>query len=242
MGIAITKQPYAKPAGSRDPRPWFVYTLSLGEGVPVLDASIGLLLGEVIQNFRSALDHLAWAMVPPSTRNGLSAAARRRIYFPVARNRQNFWGSINTWLPDTSFEQRALIECYQPYRRTPKGRLIRRLRNLSDIDKHRIIIPAVALPFEGEFEVTAHHGKIIETIEHRRRGEPVKPGARLYAYVVAGAASEMTLRSKISVRAVLPRSVVRPSRGDVATSLRQAMRNTSLVCAEILTRIKEEDY
>src|SRR5258706_12447574 len=57
----IEAQPYPKPPESRDSLPWNLYTLYI-KSVPTISKRDGILMGEIIQNFRSSLDYLAWAM------------------------------------------------------------------------------------------------------------------------------------------------------------------------------------
>src|SRR5690348_4586194 len=60
----------------------------------------GLMLGDVAHNYRSALDHLAWAVVcrgrkPPSA---LTEGQQRAVQFPIADERAAFNGSLGSRL------------------------------------------------------------------------------------------------------------------------------------------------
>ena len=66
----------------------------------------------------------------------------------MLRNSRSWKGRIDDMLPGVSPGNRAFIRRYQPYRRGPRPKAIRLLRNLSDIDKHRVMVPVTrnALP------------------------------------------------------------------------------------------------
>jgi hypothetical protein len=110
------------------------------ETMPTLRTEIGLSLGDVFQNFRAALDHLAWALVK------LGSDPRPEhpewIYFPMARNAGSLRANLHRWLPGVQKEYRAIIRRYQPYRRGEGPKAMRWLRNFSDTDKHRVLVPA----------------------------------------------------------------------------------------------------
>jgi hypothetical protein len=112
--------------------------------VPIVREDCGLALGDVVQNFRAALDHLAWDLV----KAGADPRPRRPqdVYFPVAKSFASWRGSVDRKLPGVPGPQRAIIRRYQPYRRGVAARGIRRLRDLSDRDKHRVMVP-VAMNF-----------------------------------------------------------------------------------------------
>lgn len=134
----------------------------------------GILLGEVTHNLRASLDHLAWIIVRRNAKQCLKARQARSVSFPLTKSRQNFWKNVDRYLPGVPHDQRELIELYQPYRRSPRGRAMRNLRTLSDTDKHRIIIPALVFPRGGELKFKYEGG--------RRVGGPrwmVRPGQEL---------------------------------------------------------------
>lgn len=114
--------------------------------VYLVGTDCGLKLGDVLQNFRAALDHLAWDLV----RAGATPRPPRpdQIYFPMLRNYASWKNRIDNMLPGVPDEQRAVIRRYQPYGRGPGAKAIRLLRNFSDGDKHRVMVPVTrnALP------------------------------------------------------------------------------------------------
>ena len=60
----------------------------------------------------------------------------------MAKRPQSFAGNLGQTLPGVHPDYRAIIRRYQPYRRGNGPEAIRWLRNLSNRDKHRILIPA----------------------------------------------------------------------------------------------------
>jgi hypothetical protein len=107
--------------------------------VPLVRDDCGLTLGDVLQNFRAALDHLAWDLVKIGATP--KPAYPQGIYFPMAPSHKSFSKTINTKLPGVPKGQRAVVRRYQPYRRGMGPQAVRRLRDLSDHDKHRVVVP-----------------------------------------------------------------------------------------------------
>jgi len=122
--------------------------------LPNIRTDYGLALGDTIQNFRAALDHLAWCLVKTGTEP--RPKDPKGVYFPMAKTGKSFDGQINRWLPGVSDPYRTIIRRYQPYRRGERPKAIRWLRNLSDTDKHRILIPAVVSLGSLNLRVTAN--------------------------------------------------------------------------------------
>jgi hypothetical protein len=110
-------------------------------GLPTIRTDLGLALGDVFQNLRAALDHLAWGLVKVG--NNPRPEKPQRVYFPMAESWGSFKGQVDEWLPGVSGEYRRIIRRFQPYRRGDGPKAMRWLRNLSDTDKHRVLIPAI---------------------------------------------------------------------------------------------------
>lgn len=125
---------YPHPLGSR-------HLFRIGQLVqpPVM---IGAILGDYIQNLRSALDHLAWEMVQQGAGNNYNP---NTVQFPIysvgrsANKRRTFATEVGRNLPGVSRNQIAFVRKYQPYHRG-KWHLAT-LAELSNHDKHRTITP-----------------------------------------------------------------------------------------------------
>jgi hypothetical protein len=119
----------------------------------------GLLLGDIANNLRSALDQTAWAIVtrgrtPPGT---LSKKAQRRVYFPICKERQDFNGSLPAMLPGARRADIARVRRYQPYQHARGIRAwfsFALLAKINTGDKHRTTEPVWALPLRTAIEVT----------------------------------------------------------------------------------------
>ena len=109
--------------------------------LPNIRTDYGLTLGDTIQNFRAALDHLAWCLVKLG--HDPRPSEPQRVYFPMAASGKSFRSRVDEWLPGVPADYRAIIRRYQPYRSGDRAKAIRWLRNLSNTDKHRVLIPAV---------------------------------------------------------------------------------------------------
>jgi hypothetical protein len=95
---------------------------------------ISLLIGEILYQCRSALDHLFFELVrqkgAPSEKDW-----EEHRQFPLAKKSSSFPGKLKGWLPPPIL---ATLEKMQPYRRgNDLNDTLRYLRILSNIDKHR---------------------------------------------------------------------------------------------------------
>ena len=132
--------------------------------LPDIPPACGVVLGDAIHNYRSALDHLAWALV---ARFGakVSATAQSRIQFPMANSARAYRDGLADRLPGVpAIPHGAIIRRYQPYRRTDQARAIRLLRDLSNRDKHRILIPTFVAPGAAALTATPINGEIVGTV------------------------------------------------------------------------------
>jgi hypothetical protein len=111
-----------------------------------------LLVGDAIHNYRSALDHIAYALScrdseqdPPPTEKSCA--------FPLTRNPSGFHDRIAKDLADLKDATVASVEQAQPYRAGPREEPLLSLAELDNIDKHRRLqVVAVALR-GGEFNI-----------------------------------------------------------------------------------------
>ena len=107
---------------------------------PTIPDSIPLLIGDAVHNLRSALDHLACALVNtkgPSTYE----AGRTRIEFPIFADQVKFKSNGASKIRKMDTEARKEIEAVQPYHAGDNARSGRLwiLHQLDIIDKHRQI-------------------------------------------------------------------------------------------------------
>jgi len=135
---------------------YHVYRTAVGHSEETI-SRWSLIIGDAVHNFRSALDHLVWQLACHKTGGanlpGVSDKERRNVQFPINDRssqddprRFHAKGKLKHVLP----EHRAIIYEHQPFgsRRLNIDLLIHslvRLRELSNLDKHRIITPMAVL-------------------------------------------------------------------------------------------------
>jgi hypothetical protein len=116
---------------------WIVRASSVGP-TPI---RFSLLTGDVVQSFRSALDHLAWFLVQRVPREvPLRETQLRGIYFPICDSEKQFDSAVVSKLPGVGETDLAIIRQFQPYFTGDEDiarHAFRVLANLSDHEKHR---------------------------------------------------------------------------------------------------------
>lgn len=154
-------------------------------GMPEFPPRVGLLLGDTVHNFRSALDHVAWFMVergesPPAT---LSKKKQRRVAFPIAFDETWFDDSLQRMLPGVSSADIALVRRVQPYHASARKRRTRSLAvlgALDNLDKHRTVQPVLTWPTGGRIEVTEERDCIVrESGQIRGKGNALEVGTEI---------------------------------------------------------------
>jgi hypothetical protein len=114
---------------------------------------LGLTAGDAAHNFRTALDHLAAALVEANGK-----APGRRTQFPIQvqlpdrRARERIRANLARMHPDA----RQRICQLQPYldREHPRSQMLEALAWIDNTDKHRLVPPAIALSEGTEIQVT----------------------------------------------------------------------------------------
>jgi len=155
--------------------------LTIGGLAPFPD-EWSLRLGDVVGNYRSALDHLAWAVVMQGTRgDSLKAAEARRIYFPVVEREGDFTDRTKTLLGARS-EDLAIFRSYQPFAgEDPDPNHCMVILNVcSNLDKHKALQP---MPIAvSQSELTVNHLEDCEISGDKFsvvRSDPLKPNAEI---------------------------------------------------------------
>lgn len=115
-----------------------------------------LFLGDAVNNYRAALDHLAWDLVKLGTHPWLTSKEAKNVQYPLATSWKDLLDQKGRRVPGISKDEWAIIRANQPYRRDERGRALRALRQVSDTDKHRFVVPAIAThtQFVGRLELT----------------------------------------------------------------------------------------
>jgi hypothetical protein len=151
--------------------------------VGIIPPRLSLLAGDAIQNFRSALDHLAWFLAQRSPRaSPLTKDQERGIYFPFCNTEEHFAHSIPRKLPGVPETDLAIIRQYQPY--ITGDELIDRhafrvLADLSDHDKHRTLQPVGIRLSSVECKAINSHDCVIRRIITSKSTELIHVNTKL---------------------------------------------------------------
>jgi hypothetical protein len=154
-----------------------------------------LLLGDIANNYRAALDHLAWTLVgrgrmPPGS-GRLTRKQEKAVYFPICEDRESFNAEIRVpdnpkmrlKLPAIRRADAAIARRAQPYHRGPTKRPMDPFVLLTAIntgDKHRTIQPLWAYPSRIDIEVTHMRNCVLRGTEvWKRRGDPLDNEAEI---------------------------------------------------------------
>jgi hypothetical protein len=109
-----------------------IYFVTKADKVP---EEISLITGDIIQNLRSSLDHLAYKLFIVGTGNGTEGS---HIYFPIADDLDQYErGKVRK---TEGLDQRAkdLIDAVKPYREG--NEILWKIHKLNNIDKHRLLV------------------------------------------------------------------------------------------------------
>lgn len=143
------------------------------ESIAIPKREWGVLIGEIIHNLRSALDHTIWASAKKPT---------DETQFPIFTRRCDWEKKADKMIATVPKNVLALIEKTQPYNSPegtdPRQHLLAVLNRLSNYDKHRLLHTA-ALSVHGAapgIEGTGQFGTIREI---ETTFGPVEPGDTL---------------------------------------------------------------
>jgi|SRR5579862_582209 len=125
--------------GFTEDRNGYVVTIKVPD-VPSVPPEVSLLLGDAIQNMRAALDYLVFQL---AKLDDPGVDHERTTMFPVFSKRKDFRDRGAWRIKMLTPQHRARIESLQPYNRGNRAdrHPLARLVDLSDHDKHRLLIP-----------------------------------------------------------------------------------------------------
>lgn len=133
------------------------------------------MIGDAIHNIRSALDHLVYELASPSERN------TGRTEFPIFSDEGQFKKHSPAMLKGITGDARTLIQRVQPYiaSNPPRHDPLAILKKLSNLDKHRLLVPMIAAVSEIDSMVASDNAEI--RFEFLEPG-PVEHDARIMAF------------------------------------------------------------
>jgi hypothetical protein len=150
-----------------------------------LDLSFSVLVGEIVYNLRSALDYLIFELATLD-----SGAIIDGTQFPIENRKKGFkWRLNGGWLDGLNAAHIAEIEKLQPYR---GGDWTAILRDLSNPDKHRTLVPT-----QADHELTIHvvdrsHIKDFSDMPGAIRSAVTSDGTEVYVKAVLTSAIQFT--------------------------------------------------
>ncbi len=128
----------------------------------------GLITGDVVHNLRGALDHLVWQLALFYCR-GDEPENPRQVQFPLTNERPHSKTLPEDFAKDRALQHvcpdhRAIIEQYQPYNGPiTYGNFAVHpfswLQKFSNEDKHRVVVPALAIFFRTHINTTEIFGE-----------------------------------------------------------------------------------
>ena len=104
--------------------------------IPLLPGRLSAVIGDVLQNLRNALDHLAYQFVlHPKIDPGGSKTAEDRIQFPIYVDEASY---SDRRIIGADERAKAIVKALQPFGNEDHPRWL--LHELSNIDKHRTLL------------------------------------------------------------------------------------------------------
>lgn len=154
----------------------------------------GLYLGDIVHNFRSCLDHIAWALVRRGRTPVLTPRQENGVYFPIAETPEEWGNALYGWknrkgkrvgrpmLPGVRLADRAKVRVVQPYihgKRLARSHALTALHRLSNDDKHREIQPLLSTPSGATFDKLVEFEFKFRAIPRRARRIPLDVGVEV---------------------------------------------------------------
>lgn len=197
--------------------------------LPSLD-HLALVVGDVLQNLRNALDHMVWQLVD----EGTLAEPGERTQFPFAKPGAD-WASVRgDRLKGVSDSQAAIIERHQPKERGEwaESWSLGLLGTLSNEDKHHVLIPSLVFPVDLTFDRFISVGCNIEEIQPLlAQNRPLEFGTELVRVVV----SELRPERNMEMQTTL---TVRPLLRDTGLDLRDVLIGLRGMVVNVVTEVE----
>jgi len=132
---------------------------------PIAEHFLGIIVGDLIHNLRSALDYIVTALVDKS-----NATLSTSHQFPIFMDKRSYNAKVGTesvatkegWLRGVTMGLKQVWEL-QPFnsKMDPTDNPLAIISTFSNADKHRVIAEFIPLPANGSISVT--NGTVIET-------------------------------------------------------------------------------
>ncbi len=172
------------------------------------------LIGDVLHNIHSSLDHLMWELVRHGN-YGFDPPPGTRASFPIFPNRTKFWakgkgkGSLSwtsrsgaTALLQVPADARRLILEVQPYKDRHREHPLWHLYSLSNADKHQTLHYAQHAVVGAELKVVSLDSVEIRSFEPR--SGPIVPGVKqiigVLRFEIVGENSKMNVKPRFTFK------------------------------------------
>lgn len=133
LSIFLDSKPY-RIGTKRDTERRLIYFLKEVGEIP---ENIPTLVGEILQNLRSALDHKAYELFTSN-----SSGDGRHIYFPIAADQASYEANKERKTKGMSQPAKDFIDSIKPYK---EGNVILwQINELNNLDKHRALVTSGA--------------------------------------------------------------------------------------------------
>jgi hypothetical protein len=152
---------------------------------------LSVLLGDALNNLRSALDYVVWQLAEsPSKKN----------QFPIFDTPEGFESHRERYLCSVPRPLWAKFEAYQPYQ-GPDRHALRVLAKLNDVDKHRLLLAGAV---KGAMSQAKFNVSGLDSIKVKTKDwAPLEDGAEIYRMRL-----EPHAGSQVKVHAEVPFTVV----------------------------------
>ncbi len=140
--------------------------------VQPIPLEIACIAGDILQNLRCALDHLAYRLFRIGAGNIADAS---HVYFPIFDDAAKYQSGVNGKVHGMRQDAIDAINAVKPYK--GGNDTLWRLHRLNSVDKHRLLI-TVGAAFSA-MNVGAHGGAILAEVM-KKHGLPAPPPIDLY--------------------------------------------------------------
>ena len=142
----LKTKPYSVSAQFEPQTREYIVHFSIRKSMPL---SAAVIVGEVIHDLRSALEHLVWSLAASSAEDAAALwepRIRERITFPVAKSPDAFESaSVRPYIGEHAM---TVLSQFQPYTGGDEteigGHPLAHLHDLWNVDKHRVLIGAAS--------------------------------------------------------------------------------------------------
>lgn len=151
---------------------------------------LGIILGDIVHNLRSALDHVTWQMVRHGRSPHLTPSQITQVQFPIHDSSIEFDNNRERRLRGVGAVQESIVKRYQPYQRGARAsdHPFALLQRLSNLDKHQDIHLTFWCASKAAFTVTSRPpGCLIAGMTSLLDlNDPLEVGTPLFHVTVSG--------------------------------------------------------